>query len=348
MKKRDFTTALIDNKFNPLLYFHIRTGQFPHSKFYSDIRSEKLYQELCLNETNQPIIVESHNGRVTRKQILDFSYVMIGETIMIHLSGFKSFANVYYTPDTKQNILDQLQDQILKFQRELFTEKTIGLITSDSGGALTIKEFSIDKIELDLNRYYNEDFEAFNDTIMKRLDQRPSKGIALLHGCPGTGKTTYIRHIIQSIQKRFIYLPSDLSHMIGDPSFLSFLLKYPNSILIIEDAECVLAQRRAGSRSAVSNLLNLCDGLLSDCVNVQVLATFNCQLDKIDPAILRKGRIIGRYEFKALSKERTNNLLQTLGKEHDSDKEMTLAEIFNQEQPEFNEKKNEIGFKIGI
>lgn len=348
MKKRDFTTALTDNKFNPLLYFHLRTGQFPHSKFYSDIRSEKLYQELCSNEANLPIIVESHNGRVTRKQILDLSYIMIGEKVMIHLSGFKSFVNVYYTPDTDQYVLDQLQDQILKFQRELFTEKTVGLITSDSGGSLTIKEFNIDKIELDLSRYYNDDFVTFNDTLLKRLDERPSKGIALFHGSPGTGKTTYIRHIIQTVQKRFIYLPSDLSHMIADPAFLSFLLKYPNSILIIEDAESILAQRRASSRSAVSNLLNLCDGLLSDCVNVQVLATFNCQLDKIDPAILRKGRIIGRYEFKALSKERTNNLLQTLGKENTSDKELTLAEIFNLEKPEFTQEKNEIGFKIGV
>ncbi len=46
---------------------------------------------------------------------------------------------------------------------------------------------------------------------------------------------------------------------ISAPNFLPFLMQYPNSILIIEDAENIIQDRNESSipSQAVANLLNL-------------------------------------------------------------------------------------------
>jgi hypothetical protein len=123
----------------------------------------------------------------------------------------------------------------------------------------------------------------------------------LLHGIPGTDKSSYLKHLIGKVKKIFIYLPSNMAGRIAQPNFISFLTKHSNSIMIIEDAEDVLIQRSSGSKSAVANLLNLSDGLLSDCLRIQLLAPFNSVIGKIDEAFFRKGRIIGRYNFDPLA-----------------------------------------------
>lgn len=48
-----------------------------------------------------------------------------------------------------------------------------------------------------------------------------------------------------------------------------------DSVLIVEDAENIIMDRRQNSSSSVSNLLNISDGLLADFLNVQLVFTFN-------------------------------------------------------------------------
>jgi len=47
-------------------------------------------------------------------------------------------------------------------------------------------------------------------------------------------------------------------------------------------------------------LLNISDGLLYDCLNIQIICSFNIDIIKVDSALLRKGRLIAKYEFKEL------------------------------------------------
>ncbi|CAF0955566.1 unnamed protein product [Adineta steineri] len=163
---------------------------------------------------------------------------------------------------------------------------------------------------------------------------RESKGIVLLHGIPGSGKTHYIRYLIQEVQdKTLIYIPPDMAKEIASPAFLPFLMEYQDAILIIEDAENIIKDRNesAAPSQAVANLLNLSDGLLGDAMHQQIIATFNCDLTTIDPALLRKGRLIANYEFNKLDLESSKILSDKLGFGRECVNEpMTLAEIYNQ------------------
>jgi SpoVK/Ycf46/Vps4 family AAA+-type ATPase len=81
-------------------------------------------------------------------------------------------------------------------------------------------------------------------------------------------------------------------------------------ILLIEDAEPLLEIRGSadGRSTGISNLLNMTDGLLNDILGLTVIATFNTQLSKIDPALLRPQRLIARKEFKKLPKTQLEKL----------------------------------------
>jgi ATP-dependent 26S proteasome regulatory subunit len=130
------------------------------------------------------------------------------------------------------------------------------------------------------------------------------------------------------------------------PDFISFLLRNRNSILVIEDAEKVITTREnLSENSVVSTILQLTDGLFSDYLNIKIICTFNTSIDRVDKALLRKGRLIATYEFKPLSAEKTNKLLKGLG--HDlNNADLTLSDIFNFKEKAFENtgNKKKIGF----
>jgi len=219
--------------------------------------------------------------------------------------------------------------KIKEFER-LKQKSNISLIRSDMGH-LDTEDYDLVLNPMDIELNYGSEFLKVHDVIVKTLNKENGKGIILLHGDPGTGKTSYIKHITSLIKhKQVLFVPPSMAEMLSEPSIIPFLMDHKNTILIIEDAERVIADREGnGSPAGVSNILNLTDGILGDCLSIQIVATFNMKREKIDPALLRKGRLIAEHKFENLSIEDTNKLLKHLNKDYVSDRELSLADIYN-------------------
>lgn len=209
----------------------------------------------------------------------------------------------------------------------------INIITQTSSG-LDLKSLDIKPTTLDIDLYYNDDFKPVDEIIKQRLAKENDKGIILLHGLPGTGKTTYLRHLIGSIKKRVLFVSPGVACNLMNPEFMDLLIDNPNAVLIIEDAENVIMDRKFSSHSSVSNLLNISDGLLSDCLNVQIICTFNSDINMVDDALLRKGRLIAKYEFTKLDAVKAQKLSDQLGFTKAISRPMTIAEITNPDDME--------------
>jgi hypothetical protein len=220
----------------------------------------------------------------------------------------------------------------------------INLIAKNNYGP-ELKSMEIKKTKLNLNLYYEDDFIEVDSTIQNRLMKKDDKGIVLLHGLPGTGKTTYLRYLIGRLKKKVLFLSPTVAGNIMNPDFMDLLIDNPNSILIIEDAENIIMDRRIGNDSSVSNLLNISDGLLADFLSVQLVCTFNHPISMVDSALMRKGRLIAKYEFGKLSMEKAQKLSRHLGFDTVVNRPMTLAEIANQHEAEIKEKMEVIGFR---
>jgi hypothetical protein len=146
------------------------------------------------------------------------------------------------------------------------------------------------------------------------------------------------------IKKRVIFLPPNMANALNNPDLLPILIQNPNSIFVIEDAENIVIDREQNGSSPVSALLNISDGLLSDCLNIQIICSFNTDLSKVDSALMRKGRLIAKYEFKALEVTKAQQLSDKLGFQTEILKPTILTDIYNQNENDFQEKKSVIGF----
>ena len=143
-----------------------------------------------------------------------------------------------------------------------------------------------------------------------------------------------------------IYMSGDLVDKLSDPSFITFIRQQKNSIFIVEYFEELLSSRNGSNRmnAGLVNILNISDGLLSDELCIKFICTFNAPLKDIDEALLRKGRLAARYEFKDLTTDKVNQLIKEEGLDIPQQTQpMTLAEIYNYEGMDFSLGRKRVG-----
>ena len=251
---------------------------------------------------------------------------------------------VYDVNDTKSETWLLKTSHELKSTFRLEDKPKFKVLIAQDGMFSTEEVETGDFNSIDVNEFYNDDFANVDKTITASIPKSES-GMILLHGEPGTGKTTYIKHLISRFkEKNFIFIQNDFVRELLKPSFIAFLLQNKDAILIIEDAEKVVVARDSSSdESVVSTLLQLTDGLFSDFLNIKIICTFNTNLDRIDKALLRKGRMIAKYNFAHLSSEKTAALTKKLGYEGVTGS-LTLADIFGYDKENFTKSNKRIGF----
>lgn len=240
-------------------------------------------------------------------------------------------------------IFSQIESMLKKRKHR---ENNISLVVRNSHGYDT-EYFKMPKQNLELELNYGKDFMPVHDKILKNLNKQNGKGLVLLHGEPGTGKTHYLKYLASKIKdKKVMFVAPYMVDFITSPEMTPFLIDNANSVLFIEDAERVITDRNLDGNAGVSNILNLTDGILGDILNIQIVATFNMDHKKLDEALLRKGRLIAEHHFGKLSAEDANKLIKKLGYDETVDVPMTLTEIYNLTEVEYKTQKK--GKSIGF
>lgn len=126
----------------------------------------------------------------------------------------------------------------------------------------------------------------------------PTGRLAIVEGPPGSGKSFFIKGLIESVEGAiFVLLPAALTAQLGDPGLLPALMGLKSGsdlpiVLILEDADAALAKRLADNMSMVSALLNFTDGIYGEMLDIRVVASSNTKKFEIDEALVRDGRLI--------------------------------------------------------
>jgi broad-specificity NMP kinase len=326
------------------------TGYHPHVYRAEQFNMSKFIIALFKN-INVPIdsyikatYQGSDNPRITSMAIL------FSKDIFMYLDG-EDKAVIYYNPkdENDENSLFYSLIGVLKtYRRPKVTKNKIYIVYRTSHG-FDKKGFDVKKTNVNLLENYNDGFVQMSEEIITGLNKKNKTNLVILSGEPGTGKTTFVRHLTSKVKKNIIFISPDMVDSITDPGFIPFLMSNNDSILIIEDAEPALEKRNNGGRSsAVSNVLNLTDGLLSDCLKISIVATFNTDKKTLDEALLRKGRLLMNYKFDKLDIAKSKALLEKLGhKDIEVTEPMTLADIYfyGTDNNVKYDKPQKIGFK---
>jgi hypothetical protein len=305
----------------------------PSIHFVGSINGEKAYK--AFKATFASLFQSEHQIRCFDKKRKRYDF---DETIIILNNDCMVEFNDGYCEllhDGKNEVLvKEFTALMSRFKvRERRKPLEINLIVSGSYG-FDLRSMEVKRTKLNLDLFYEDEFKAVDEVIQQRLRKKEDKGIVLLHGLPGTGKTTYLRYLIGRIKKRVLFLSPNIAHNLMNPEFIELLVDNPNTVVVIEDAENIIRDRRTSGSSSVSNLLNISDGLLADFLNVQLICTFNSPLTMVDSALMRKGRLIAKYEFGKLSVAKAQALSNHFGFDTTVTRPMTIAEVANQHEAE--------------
>lgn len=363
--------ALKDSPFHSSVFNHFAfySNKFNHHPnfFESRIPLKTSILDKILNLDGEEVFV--HNLEVKKKKkeddvdeeldksekIGEFVYVYKDSMIILNWSTSHHFHYSDYDADVnfskyyikvlylKKETLDEIKS-LFEYVIEK-NKNNVHLLCRMDGELVTQKfEVKLPQKDFDLELNYGKEVVLKTESLISNLKDNKS-GLALFSGPPGTGKSTYIKYLSTTTNRRIIYLPSSSIEEITSPDFLTFIIDYKNSILLLEDAEKVLKSREIQENTGISNILNMTDGLLGDCLNIFIIATFNTTRDQIDSALLRKGRLILEHQFDELSPENCNKIFEKINSDRRTEKPLSLAEIYNdQDNYSKKEEKRKVGF----
>ena len=369
----------VKNNAFPNCYMFTRSSRGSDNYFDTPKMLEYIKENTPADENMQYIVYSTYDLD-SKEEKIGFSVIFNKSNIFARMENNITESYVLYGNEDKE-ALGKFIETIRQFYVAPEEEKNnLFLVAQDMSG-FKLNKWHIKEVkDFDFNLQYNDDFPVANATIKDFIEEDGKSGLLILWGEKGTGKTTYIRHLISSYpNKKFVFIPSNLITMLGDPSFGNFLLSLQNSIIILEDCEAVIRSRKSNSSaSAVSLLLNMGDGLMSDDLGIKFICTFNEEVTNIDEALMRKGRLACMYEFKKLTADKVGILLPEVVKNKIAEyekkieeagddtekvnrinekitklqsifnyskfKDMTLADIYNVEDASFIKETKKIGF----
>jgi ATPase family associated with various cellular activities (AAA) len=319
--------------------------KLPDISYISQIDGEKAFDLLKERFADRIARIFKYRWYLHREKEYQFdsTIVLLNNQCLVEFDN--TSCTVYYDGN-QQEFVTEITAMVVPFrEKQRRAPLEINLVVSEKN-ALRLKKMEIKRTKLDIDLFYDESFKETDELIRKRLNKKNDKGIVLLHGLPGAGKTSYLRYLIGKIRKKVLFISPSVADNLMNPEFIDLLVNNPNTVLIIEDAENIIMDRKHSSGSSVSNLLNISDGLLADFLNVQLICTFNNSLALIDNALLRKGRLIAKYEFGKLNITQSQRLSDHLGFNTTITRPMTVAEIANQHEKQYDAPEiRAIGFR---
>ena len=231
----------------------------------------------------------------------------------------------------KKSFMAKLEDYIRRYQLKLFGQmKNNDYIYIDFCETFVSEKhkrslssiFTDGDVHIDLYK----DIKKFldNKDIYKKLNY-PYNYCALLHGVPGSGKSSTLLAIATELRKNIVYI--NLATTTAQRLLKDLNINPRGSIYVFEDIDAVSTKSTIGRTKtdkslkdmladdvllkslSLSDLLNITDGLLASDGTICLFTTNH--IEKLDPAFLRAGRMNKIIEYKYMSSSTAQRMIRS-------------------------------------
>ncbi len=294
-------------------------GQRPNKVVIHEIFSGGIFEEIIkgYNQTTVTELIPVESEYVTNEKVL----VEIKETIWCsyvridkqHDSFVINNVIFFYKEESDKLEIDELIQKICECVVDYETESSNKFNTlTISNAQLDIEPIYINVDDIKIDDRYNTDTLKSINKLSKKI-KKTSKGLTILHGDRGTGKTVMSKWISSEIDRLSIYIPNNMVDItINNPDFKNFLKKFEKLLLIIDDCE-LFHNQFSKVNLFTNNILQLIDGYLADSLNIHIMLIFNGDLDDIDENLIDSNNLIDIIEFSELDNDISTDLSKSLG-----------------------------------
>ncbi|CAI9110829.1 OLC1v1010918C1 [Oldenlandia corymbosa var. corymbosa] len=227
----------------------------------------------------------------------------------------KRYFEISFNKKYKEMILDSYIPYVLKKSKEIKSGKKVLKLhtlasypysSSVSWESINLEHpstFQTIAMDTELKKAIIDDLDRFvrRKDFYRKVGKAWKRGY-LLYGPPGTGKSSLIAAMANHL--KFDIYDLELAGIKRDSDLRRLLLRTANrSILVIEDIDCTVdlpnredkensgQQKEERHQFTLSGLLNFIDGLWSSCGDERIIIFTTNNKDKLDPALLRPGRM---------------------------------------------------------
>lgn len=286
-------------------------SMYDKNEFFTIIESFKEEQTTnreIIKLEDEDIINNSYFVKVNEDIYLSYS-VQDSENEFTTINEIEFYYKDEINIDKVKEIIDAIEESSLTFEMDDSINNLNTLLLTSEG--FDIEPIPI-KVDENIDNYYNkETFKSVN-SLIKGI-KNSNKGLSILCGDRGSGKTTIIPYISSKIDRVVINIPNNLlDPVLNNNEFKTLLRTHTKPIIVIDDCENIFHDIYSKSNLYTNSILQLVDGLLSDVLELNVILIMNGDLEEIDNTLLEANSFIDSIEFKNLSSKEATNLSKYL------------------------------------
>jgi len=267
------------------------------------------------------------------------SYVIINKQLEDYIINEVCF---YYKDiiqkDDIEEIVNKITECIVDYEDNINKLNTLSI----SNNIIDLEPLLMEE-EFDIENMYSDLVSKNIEKLIKNI-KKEKKGLSILTGERGLGKTNICKYIVSKVDRISIFIPNNMiEQTINSPDFKNFLSKFDKALIIIDDCEFLYNPVYSKLSYFSNNILQLVDGLMSDHLNVHFLLVFNTDEDELDDSLIECNSLIDIINFELLTSDMATELSKSLGINKKYKNNTRLIDVINSKKKKSF--KGEIGLK---
>jgi hypothetical protein len=172
---------------------------------------------------------------------------------------------------------------------------TIKIFRDHGTNELNYSSLRIENIKVfNLGIKYDKEFREQYAKMLHFFKAGTDSGLILLFGKIGTGKTTFVKHLIHQTDRQVFFIPNHLIDVIKPELLIKCLINNRDAIVVIEDDD----GRMINDLLEISHpILNFLDSLIADALGIIMICVSNTESAHIKQPYLRTGKLIASCAF---------------------------------------------------